>query len=484
MSRHSESERVCRPQPTAPSIAQRSGWLSASINMDLYEHQKKASDLLVANRRFALWYEMGTGKTATVLDAIRRLNPRRVLVVCPLSIIDAAWKRDAARFAPGISIAGFHDRPRQAFWESQIGVINYESFRLRREDLWKQPPDLLVIDESSRLKDPQSQTSRLLREFARECERVVLLSGTPAPNDALEYWAQLYAIDPLVLGRNYYSFRFQFGRAERIYVAGGNKVDKWKANPDRIPELLQRISTVSHTLRKEDCLDLPDKVDEVLEIGLGNEERRAYETMKDDMILQFSDPEAVVTADNVLAEMSKLRQIVNGWCYDEQHKPRLIGQSKLTALRELLDDIGQSAIIWVEFREDAHRLKEALGRRAVELIGSLSNTARQDAITGFQSGLYRWLIAHPQAAGHGLTFVNACYAIFYGLGYSFEYHQQARDRIHRIGQKRKCTYIYLLAKDTVEQDILSVVQGKATAHQLAQSFLSQCDKEVVGGTAT
>lgn len=441
--------------------------------MKLYQHQLDGAAFIVDKKRCALFFEMGCGKSATTISAIDYLHAagevRRVLVVCPLAIIDAAWRKDVKTFAPHLPIASYHDRPSDRFDHATIGIINFESFRIRCKHI--KPPDMLVIDESSRMKDPQSQISKALREFSQRCKYVVLLSGTPAPNDALEYWAQLYAINPKVLGESYYAFRFRYGKAQDLYAAGGRKVQKWASDPDKVPAMLDRIGKVAMTLRKVDCLDLPDKVDEVVDVTLSAEERRAYETMRDDLVLRFSD--SVTTADNVLAEIMKLRQLANGWCYDENGKVQYTGRSKITMLLDVLQDIGQQSIIWVEYREDAHRLQHILGERATCLIGGLSDTARHDAIDGFISGRHQYLIAHPQAAGHGLTFVNAHYAVFYGLGYSYEYHQQARDRIHRIGQNKKCTYIYLLSRDTIEHEILNVVRGKADAHKVAMEYLRE-----------
>ena len=195
--------------------------------------------------------------------------------------------------------------------------------------------------------------------------------------------------------------------------------------------------------------------------------------MEKELVLRFTDPtEGLACADNVLSETMKLRQLCGGWCYDDDRTVRRVGNSKEQALAEVLEEIGDQAIIWVEFREDAESIRMMLGPSCCMLIGGISNTDRQDAISGFQQGKYKYLVAHPQSAGHGLTFVNSRYAVFYSLGYSLEYHQQARDRIHRIGQKNKCTYIYLLANGTIEEKIFSIVREKADAVETIKSYLS------------
>ena len=466
--------------------------MAVEVGVKLYAHQTEGARRLMANPRYALWWEMGTGKTATVLDAIRRcvenpninLPPRydwRALIVCPLAIIDSAWRRDAETFAPGLTFTGFHDRrPDIPFGQATLNVVNFESFRARfRRTFQSKIPryDMLVIDESSKLKAFNSQTSKIMRHYAQTIERVVLLSGTPAPNDGLEYWSQMYCIDQKILGHSFYGFRYAFGKPERIYAPGARVVDKWRADPDKTPLMLERIATVSHTLRKEDCLDLPDRVDQTIAVELSPTERKAYDTMKRDLILRFGPGcNDVAAAVNVLAEIMKLRQLCNGWTYDVNHEAQPTGGSKLRALDELLEGIpNEPVIIWVEYREDAARLLEHFGPRATRLIGGMSNTERVKAILEFQTGKRQYLIAHPASAGHGLTFVNASYAVFYGLGYSYELHKQAKDRIHRIGQTRKCTYYYLLAADTIEQKILGIVRDKEDAAEVAMGYLRNGD---------
>ena len=437
----------------------------------------------MSNPRYALFYGMGVGKSAITLTAIKQLTEVepdfRVLIVCPLVIIDSAWRRDAETFAPGLTFTGFHDRqPNIPFGQATLNVVNFESFRARfRKCFDTQRYDMLVIDESSKLKAHNSQISRIMRPYAQTIERVVLLSGTPAPNDGLEYWSQMYCLDQKILGGSFYGFRYAFGKPERIYAPGARVVDKWKADPDKMPLMLERIATVSHTLRKEDCLDLPDRVDQTIAVELSPTERKAYDTMERDLILRFGPGcNDVAAAVNVLAEIMKLRQLCNGWTYDVNHEAQPTGGSKLRALDELLEGIpNEPVIIWVEYREDAARLLEHFGPRATRLIGGMSNTERVKAILEFQTGKRQYLIAHPASAGHGLTFVNASYAVFYGLGYSYELHKQAKDRIHRIGQTRKCTYYYLLAADTIEQKILGIVRDKEDAAEVAMGYLRNGD---------
>lgn len=451
-------------------------------NMQLYKHQERGRDLLIKHPRYCLWWDCGVGKTITVLAAIDALRGvkklGRCLVVAPKVLLSNAWRADANQFCPGLKVASWHDKPRQLFWKADLALINYESFlrnvpelitaqRERKQWQW------LICDESSKLKDACGKTSRKMRCFAMDVPRLTMLSGSPAPNDALEYWSQIVCVNPDLLGSNWYKFRLGFGKAQRVYAAGGRPVDNWHADPAKVPGLMARIATVSDRLAKEDCLTLPGQTDQVIRFALADDERRVYDELEEHAIVVLNKES--ITADNILSEMMKLRQVCGGWIYDAEHQAQAImGQSKQAALFELLEQIGaHQAIIWIEFVEDAHRLSASLGSRATMLVGGMSAGAQDQAVRDFKTGACQYLIAHPATAGHGLTFVGAKYAIYYGLGFSWELHLQSRERIYRIGQAQPVTYYYLLAENSVEEDIHEALGRKQGQAETAMEWLQK-----------
>jgi SNF2 family DNA or RNA helicase len=446
--------------------------------MQLYKHQIDGVRRIIANPRYALWWDTGVGKTATALTAMEKLRAKgevnRVLVLCPKSIIDAAWAKDARQWAPAFDTMSYHDkrwtrsaRDGRAAHHPVIDVVNYESFRVNVADFPTKSYDMVVIDESSKLKQYNSKISKLMQQYTQAIPRVVLLSGTPAPNSPFEYWSQMYCIDPAILGPRWYSFRSKYGICKTMYLP--KRVDVYEADPDLVPDILDRVRTKSHSLRKIDCVDLPEQQDVVLEIPLSRQEYAAYDTMHHDSIVRLQETEIV--ASTALTELMKLRQVCNGWMYDEKGEAHVVGHSKLLALADLLEQIGQQTIIWVEYREDAERISEMLGDDCCELLGGMSQGQRNTSIQRFLDGEAKYLIAHPMAAGHGLTFVNSSYCIYYGIGYSYELHHQSRARIHRIGQSQRCTYYYLLAQGTMELEVMDIVRGKKSAHDWAMEFL-------------
>ena len=207
---------------------------------------------------------------------------------------------------------------------------------------------------------------------------------------------------------------------------------------------------------KEDAIDLPTQVFEKRSVTLNSEEAMAYRVFKQELVLEFG--KEVILGSNALSEIMKLRQLTSGFAYTETGVA-ITGHSKLNEMKDLILEIGptKQIIIWANFREEIRQLLEALPNSGALWSGTPD---RLDVIDRFKNGQLQYLIANPQSAGHGLTFTNCCDTIYYSLNYSFELLKQSQDRIHRIGQTRKCTYHYLLAKGTIDEVIYTALTKK------------------------
>jgi SNF2 family DNA or RNA helicase len=202
----------------------------------------------------------------------------------------------------------------------------------------------------------------------------------------------------------------------------------------------------------------------IRKVFLSPYEQRAYDTLKRDYVLRFGDEEVLVKT--MLTEIMKLRQLTSGFAYGEEGTYST-GHSKLDELKSLLEEIGNhQVIIWANFREEILQLFDNL-KNSDALFGETHR--RADVIKRFQDGETKYLIANPMSGGHGLTFTNCQYAVYYSLNYSYEYQKQSQDRIHRIGQTKKCTYYYLIADGTIDEVIYKVLQSK---HGLSQETLN------------
>lgn len=447
-------------------------------------HQDDGADRLCRNPRYALFHDTGTGKTVTTLTAIGRLLPEypTTLVVAPIVLLRNAWQRDAAKFTPDLKVCNLRDE-RKA--HGDVDLINFDLFRNRYDELVKRGYSRLVVDESSKMKNHDTKISKMLRDFSRTVKSCWLLSGTPAPNDALEYWAQIDAIAPALFG-NYWQFRQRYGTCDEVFIGPGQTVQKWRANPKKVPAMLDTMRGVCHVLKKEDCLDLPDMVDEIIEVELSENEQTAYLQLAAQLSAEFAhtvvhddgrQEKKLIHVDTAATgKTMKLRQITSGFYLHRDGdfgEERIIwaGMSKLNALRSLIEDTlnGQQVVVWALFRADAERIQKELAfLGGVEILyGGLNDAARNKIIDNFVSGKSKILVANKASAGHGLTFVNARYAVHYGLDYSPELHAQAIARLHRIGQVHKVTNYYLLARGTIDEQLYEVVTGKIKASDAA-----------------
>ena len=457
--------------------------------MRLFAHQKQALDI-AKEGNLALFHDCGTGKTCTALNLIKhhRANGSApALVVCPLSIIDAAWIEDCKKFTPELSIVSLWskkpaDRKARLAEDHDIYVTNFETLKYLYEDICDKLFDILIVDESSKMKNPKSQITKALLSLAgihfrgakfhirnpiplRYC-----LSGTPAPNDESEYWGQVKFITGpgnKCFHGNYYAFRSKYFNTIPLGITG-QKIFKFRQFMRK--EFMDAMKPITHVVRKEDALDLPEQIHEIRKVFLGKEEQKAYDTLKSELILRFENEQVLATT--ALVEVLLLREITSGFCYihkEEKKFAHQIGKSKLTELKSMLEEIGDNqTIVWVNFRYEVELLlKELPGSQA--LYGGTEN--REQVIKDFQDGKIKTLVCVYAAAAHGLTFVNCSYAIYFSLTYSYEMIKQSQDRLHRIGQKKKVTYFYLIANKTIDEVINKIVNKKGDLSREILTFL-------------
>jgi Superfamily II DNA/RNA helicases, SNF2 family len=318
----------------------------------------------------------------------------------------------------------------------------------------------------------------------------MVASGTPCPNSELELWGQMKFVNNDLLHDSFYAFRntyFHLGRGRQVMHVPQGKVMsrgmmrellgsgwKYQITDEMRERLMEKIKPFVHWVKKSDALDLPEKIDELREVRLNPNEKRMYKEMEKLLITEVKG--TAVTAEVALAKLMKLRQASAGFLYDEEHNALRPGKSsKMRELEDTLEDLGnQQVIIWVQFTEEVAaigRLITEMGRSFTTLHGATED--KDASIKAFQSNSVQYLIAHPRSAGHGLTFVNCSAAVYFSLDYSYESHEQSRDRIHRIGQVNKCLYIYLLAKDTIDTAVLQVLRRKKSLQDLVYEIMKK-----------
>lgn len=479
----------------------------------LYEHQKKAAAIIAARPRFGLFFEPGAGKTHSMLSGIMWSNKDlfiRTVVVCPLAVAVTAWANDVQHYPLRFGQCAGEPpavRKRVIASDADIIAVNFEVFEKCADDLLAAGFLRLVVDESSALKNHESKRTRAILRYAEKCKAAYMLSGTPAPNGEFEYFAQLRILRPDAVSPSFYSFAYQYFDPikqrvpMKVSVVGSTEkrvemkevVRDWTLKDSRRESFTELLKSCSWALRKQDCLDLPEQTDVVRMVKLSGPEQDAYDSAVENMRVWSRNGEIKLNPSNLV---NKLRQMCGGWCYANADRdlslagrgePIQFGSAKLNALDDLLDELGDNqVVIWVDFRTDAARVAALLAERMArpsasrikgggsfhELHGA-SNTDRAQAVADFQAGNTTYLVCHPASVGHGVTMTAASHAVYYSIPWSFELFQQSRDRIHRVGQTKPCTYHHLLSSGTVDARVLKAVREKKTNHETMMEILSE-----------
>jgi SNF2 family DNA or RNA helicase len=447
-----------------------------------HSYQADAIRFLLQIMRAALFLDMGLGKTSITLSAIRTLvadgQIQRVLVIAPKRVADNTWTDEAQKWAHTSDLVfvrvlgSASERLAALATPGHVFLVNRENVKWLVEHCAKAWPfDMVVIDESSSFKDHGSQRFKALRKVCRKPARIVLLTGTPTPNNYLELWPQFYLLDQGDrLGPTFGGYRDAYFSPDR---RSRDRIYSWKLDPGAREIIENKIADITLSLRAEDYLTLPPRVDNVIPIRLSPAARRAYDEFERHSVLDIAD-QGVITAANAAALANKLAQASNGAVYDEYRKVHELHSEKLDALAEILDTATSPVLVAYMYRHDLARLKSRFPQ-AVEI-------GEDGAIEQWNAGQIPVLLAHPASAGHGLNLqAGGSTVVWFGLTWSNELHLQFNARLHRQGQQRPVVVSYLVADGTVDQDILDALDDKHAAQEVlldalrrrANSFVSK-----------
>lgn len=446
--------------------------------MKLFSHQSVCVALAREKPRWIFILDCGTGKTLMSL-AVCDERRMKTLVLAPKAIVESAWCGDARHFPDLRVVPMLADTKHKASliltgdWD--VLVTNYDQFKAHAADFAAAGVRRLVVDEASKIKTPEAAISKKVIAFADRMAEVYLLSANPAPNGSHELWAAMRAVGATARTPISWLYRTHYPVKERTRVRGGqfkDVVKGWKQTEQQRLELQAALRGCATVLHKADCLDLPPQLDRIVRVRLTPPEAVAYRAAQDELRIIIEDES--VASVKAGAALTKLRQIVGGAVL-VGGECREIGTSKLDALAEVLDEIGpQPVVIWTQFIHERERIERLLVERKETygiIDGSTSSAAGLTAAM-FQDGRLQRLLAHPQAAGHGITLHAASHAVYFSLDFSHDGHKQSRDRIHRAGMKdTPATYSYLLAelpgdgddRRTVDDAMWRTLQNKARA---------------------
>lgn len=431
-----------------------------------FEHQVKAFNFARHQKSCALFLDQGLGKTFVIAhlieDKIANNIIKKALIVCPRSVINAAWMSDINKFTnlKAISLHDKSSKKRAELFkeEADVYIINFEGVNNFMDEIKDLDIQMLVVDESSKCKSYKTKISKNLSMVARRCEYKVIASGTPAPNSPLELWPQYAILDQgRTLGVNFFKFRSEFCTQ---FGFGGFQWNCNKENRERIKSL---ISHKTIRFKKEDCLDLPPQTFIKREVQLSDEQEKHYNDMAEKMIAELAEG-VISKAEIAVTQIIRFQQITSGFLKSvEGVELDFKTNPKLAELNSLVEEIGPNKnkiIIWARFKHDIRNIcKDMAKYGVVDLFGETKN--KDENIDQFKNNDdVRILVAHPASAAHGLTLTEANYAIYYSMDYSLEYYQQSVDRIHRIGQDKKTFYYHLISPNTIDEAIMKALVKK------------------------
>jgi SNF2 family DNA or RNA helicase len=442
-----------------------------------FDHQRKAFYMSRDSETFALLMEQGTGKTKVIIDNaaylygagkincmvviapngvhrnwIRKEIPEHLPDWCPYESVyyySGMKKKDTERFEEVMST---HDKMKVFTFNVEAFVSKNAVNLINKIMLANQV--LLVVDESSRIKRPGAQRTKVITKLSNLCKYRRIMTGTPVTKGPEDIYSQFKFLDPQILGYDsFYSFK------ARYCIMGGFE-NKQIVAYQNVDELTKNIEGHSFRVLKKDCLDLPDKIYQRYPVELSEKQRKLYDQMRKTYIAELEGEQ--IDAPATITRLLRLQQIVCGWFPTETEvKPIEDKNPRLNALLEILSDIDSKVIIWARFKADLKAIEHALGGLAVAYHGEVSNDARADAVERFQNDpKIRYFVGQPQSGGIGLTLTAADYAVYYSNSFDLETRLQSEDRCHRIGTKNNVTYIDLEAPKTVDTKIIKALRSK------------------------
>jgi len=425
----------------------------------LHPYQKRAVNFILEKRNVALFLDLGLGKTVTTLTAIEELMydkfiVNKVLIVAPLRVCNSVWEQEAAnwehtKILTFSNLSGGKANMLKGLQKrADVYLINRENVKALVEHLGKKWDfDMMVIDESSSFKSHASQRFKALKKVIHKINYTVLLTGTPAPNGYMDLWSQIYLLDggerlgrTITMYRQKYFVRDFMGYNYEIATGAMKRIE-------------EKIKDIVLSMDAKDYLELPERIDVVMEAPLKGELLKTYKKFEKEMLLNIKAEEKI-TALNAATLSNKLLQFCSGNVYDEDGNVHHIHDLKIEMLKEVIEDNpNENLFIAYNYKHELEQiLKHFPQAVAIDKGG--------EAIEKWNRGEIKMLLGHPQSTGHGLNLQKGGNTIvWYGFTWSLEYYQQLNARLHRQGQTKPVKVIHL-AVGEVEYKLMKTLSKK------------------------
>ena len=451
-----------------------------------YAHQLTALEKSWHRNTFAYFMEMGTGKTKVLIDNLSMLYDKGkvdgALIVAPKGVIGTWYNQELPTHLPD------HIENVTVLWQSNINKkqqtkldllfktghelhiikMNVEAFSTEKgksfaAQFLRSHKSLMAIDESTTIKNPKAKRTKNILSLSNLASYRRVMTGSPVTRNPLDLYTQCEFLDHNHLQfTSYYAFRNRYAEMKTIHVAGRSiNVVKQFIN---LKELSETLKPFSYRVLKEDCLDLPNKVYMKREIQLTPEQKKLYEQMRKEALATLNGK--TVTTMTALTQLMRLHQITCGHFSADDGTIQEVKNNRLSELLDVLEEVEGKAIIWAHYQHDVRNIFKLLEDKygqgsVVHYYGKTLPEQRDYAIENFKNNdKVRFFVGTPQTGGYGITLVQANTVIYYSNGYDLEKRMQSEDRAHRIGQKKKVTYVDIIAEDTVDTKIVKSLRKK------------------------
>ena len=394
-------------------------------------------------------------------------------MIAPLKVAEDTWSRESEKWDHlqdlRISkiLGNAKTRKAAAEAEADVYVINRENVSWLVDNylkVWKW--DMVIIDELSSFKSNMAERFKAFKKIRPLVDRVVGLTGTPNPNGLMDLWAEIFCLDQgerlgKTIGR-YRETYFKPGRGD------GHVVYNWIPLPGAPEAITKRISDITVSMKAEDYISLPERIDNIIPVVLPESARKNYKKIERDHVLELFEDDKVVSAASAAAVMGKLLQLSGGAVYDDDGGYAEIHDEKLKALADIIDTAQEPVLVFYGYRHERQRLLERFKKLAPrEIMGTPD-------ITDWNEGRVNLLIAHPASVGYGLNLQDGGHiVVWYSLPWSLELYQQANARLYRQGQKKPVIINHLIAQGTVDENVMASLAAKDTSQAALMEALKE-----------
>ena len=441
-----------------------------------FDHQRVTAEFLTLNRKAFCFNEMGSGKTNSVIwaaDYLMKLGVvHRMLVICPLSIMDAAWRRDLFKTAMHRSVEIAHGsrekRTQIVKSNAEIVIINFDGVEIVEDVIANGGFDLIVVDEATHLKNVSTRRWKTINRLVTPETWLWLLTGTPAAQSPVDAYGLIKLANPRHAPRAFNAFR------DLVQVRVSQFTYK---NRPEAEQIVHGLLQPAIRFTKEECLDLPELTYQTRDIPLSPQQDKYYKLLKKEMLMQAAGEE--ITAANAAVALNKLLQLSSGAVYSDAGEViEFDVKSRAAELLDVISETSHKTIVFVQFKHTIEIVEKVLvdaGYSVGVVHGGINATKRAHLFNEFQiSPNPQILVIQPQAAAHGVTLHAANTIVWWGITLSLETYKQANARIHRAGQVNRCSVVHLVGSP-VEKRVLSVLEDKGAA----QTKLLDLYKEVI-----